>query len=169
MVAAWVVWLCGSRSVVLGWSASLLYRYLSLVAAVVGLLSWDGFGRGLVDFSIGFAVMGNGFADRHGRMARWRSAWWIFDFWRCGCCRRDRHFFFFFFFLMVIMWWLFLVDVVVVGGFWRLLCVFFFFFLLWWLFLVVMAVVGGGFGGLSFGFAGIGGRFAGLSGGFARM
>ena len=114
MVAAWVVWLCGSRSVVLGWSASLLYRYLSLVAAVVGLLSWDGFGRGLVDFSIGFAVMGNGFADRHGGMVRWRSVWKVSRIGRISSGRflgfgivvvvgENDSFFVFFFFLSVIL------------------------------------------------------------------
>ena len=43
----------------------------------VGLLAWVSFGCGLVDFSIRFVVMGNGFADWHGGMARWRSAWWV--------------------------------------------------------------------------------------------
>ena len=43
----------------------------------MGLLSWVGFGHGLVDFNIGLVVMGNGFADRHGGMVRWRSAWWV--------------------------------------------------------------------------------------------
>ena len=48
VVAAWIVWRCGSRLVMLGWSASLLYRYLSLVAAVGGFVvmgrfwSWVG-------------------------------------------------------------------------------------------------------------------------------
>ena len=60
---------------VLGWSASLLHCYLSLVVAWVGLLPWVSFGRWLVDFSIGFAAMGNGFVDPRGGMARWRSAW----------------------------------------------------------------------------------------------
>ena len=78
MVAVWVVSQCGSRLVVLGWSASLLFLYLSLyLPPWVGLLARVGFGCGLVDFSIGFAVMGNGFADWHGGMARWRSAWWV--------------------------------------------------------------------------------------------
>ena len=30
-----------------------------------------------MDFSIGFVAMGNGFADRRGGMARWRSTWWV--------------------------------------------------------------------------------------------
>ena len=30
-----------------------------------------------MDFSIGFVAMGNGFADRCGGMARWRSTWWV--------------------------------------------------------------------------------------------
>ena len=72
----WVVSQCGSRLVVLGWSASLLFLYLYL-PPWVGLLAWVSFGCGLVDFSIGFVVMGNGFADWHGGMARWRSAWWV--------------------------------------------------------------------------------------------
>ena len=51
--------------------------FLSVVAVVSRFQSWVGFGCGLVDFSIGFAAMGNGFADRHGGMARWRSMWWV--------------------------------------------------------------------------------------------
>ena len=42
-----------------------------------GFQSWVGFGCGLVDFSIGFAIMGNGFVGRCGGMARWRSTWWV--------------------------------------------------------------------------------------------
>ena len=51
----------------------------------MGLLPWVGYGHGLVDFSLGFAVMGNEFADRLcGKVGingvAWllaRSAWWV--------------------------------------------------------------------------------------------
>ena len=39
------------------------------------LLTWVDFGCGLVDFSIGFTAMGNGFVNRCGGMVRWRSVW----------------------------------------------------------------------------------------------
>ena len=42
-----------------------------------GFQSWVCFGCGLMDFSIGFAAMGNGFADWRGGMVRWRSTWWV--------------------------------------------------------------------------------------------
>ena len=51
----------------------------------MGLLLWVGFGHGLVDFSLGFAAMGNGFADWWcGKVGInevvWllvRSVWWV--------------------------------------------------------------------------------------------
>ena len=39
----WVVSQCGSRLVVLGWSASLLFLYLSLFAAVGGFVGMGQF------------------------------------------------------------------------------------------------------------------------------
>ena len=59
-----------------GW-VSVVSGFLSVVAVVSGFQSWVGFGCGLVDFIIGFAIMCNGFADRRSGMARWRSTWWV--------------------------------------------------------------------------------------------
>ena len=42
-----------------------------------GFQAWVCFGCGLMDFSIGFVAMGNGFADWRGGMVRWRSTWWV--------------------------------------------------------------------------------------------
>ena len=59
-----------------GW-VFVMSGFLSVIAIVSGFQSWVGFGCGLVDFSIGFAAMGNEFADRCSGMARWRSTWWV--------------------------------------------------------------------------------------------
>ena len=99
----------------------------------MGLLPWVGFGHGLVDFSLGFAAMGNEFADRWcgkvgingwGLMG-WRGCWQdqrggFLDWHGCRLDRRDGVCVcvcFFFFFSWWFLWWLFLVIVVVGGGF----------------------------------------------------
>ncbi|KAK7852630.1 hypothetical protein CFP56_038570 [Quercus suber] len=99
----------------------------------VGLLTWVSFGRGLVDFSIGFAAMGNGFANWRGGVVRWRLVWRVS---RIGKISDGR---FLGFGIVVVVgengsFFLFLVVVVVGGGF-------------WWLFLVFV-IAGGGFSGL---------------------
>ena len=58
-----------------GW-VFVMSGFLSVIAIVSGFQSWVGFGCGLVDFSIGFATMGNGFAkwrggDQHGGFQYW--------------------------------------------------------------------------------------------------
>ena len=172
----WWWWQCGfCGSVGLGWwcwgGLPLFFIAIPLqLLSWVGLQSWVSFGHALVDFSIGFATMGNGFADWHGGMARWRSAWWVSRLARSavvgfqideiggGVVGKIDSFFF-----------LSLGDYVVVVSCGCGCCCWFleaslFFFSLWWLFLVV--VVGGGFGGLSCGFVQIGGGFGDLSDGF---